>query len=635
MNLKFLSSAFFVFMLLFVNIAMSQDRFTTIETKLNELSKDSPGLNEKVELSVNNVAIQEFIRGLATTNNLNVSIDAGLNMKIINNFSNVTVADVLLFLCKKYDLDISFIGNIMSITQYLPPPAEVAKYQPKILNINYDKITGNLSFDLNNDSLQAVAKEITRISQKNVVFSPELSKKIVSGFIQNTNFSSALEKLAFANDLKVTPTNDNFYLIEKQENISSANGKNNSGALNNSSNSSAASLNIKLDDNMLITLEALNTPIADILSSASKKMKYNYFLFTEPKGNTSLNISGATYDDFLNHLFNGTDYTFKKEGEVYLIGDRNMEGLRSTKVINLKYRTVEKMIDFIPSELKKGVDIKPFTDLNSLIVCGSEPRIQELENFLRDVDRVVPVISIEVMIVDVNNTHKVSSGIKAGLGTKPTPTGGDLYPELNFNLGANSINAIIDGINGLGVVNLGKVTPNFYLSMQLLEENGDVKINSTPLLSTLNGNIATMSIGETRYYEEDNTNTITTQSTTTVQSKVYKPLQAEFSMTINPIVSGDEQITMDIAVKQSSFTSQSSGKGSPFNTSSRDFKSLIRVKNQEMVMLGGLDTDNKNETGSGVPLLSRIPIIRWFFSSRTKTKTRSKLTIFIKPTVIY
>jgi type IV pilus assembly protein PilQ len=206
---------------------------------------------------------------------------------------------------------------------------------------------------------------------------------------------------------------------------------------------------------------------------------------------------------------------------------------------------------------------------------------------------------------------------------------------LNLTLGSKAINSIIDGINGTGIVNLGKVTPNFYLTMQLMEQNGDIKINSTPLLSTLNGNEAKMSIGETRYYRENNTNTITTQSTTTVQSIIYKPLEAKFSMTVNPIVSGDEQITLEIGVTQSTFTNQSAGDGSPFNTTSREFKSLIRVKNQEMIMLGGLDNESKNETGSGIPILSRIPIIKWFFSFRTKTKAKSKLTIFIKPTVIY
>jgi len=612
-----------------------EQRFVVIESKLKELSATTPGLNEKVELSVNGVSIQEFVRGIATTNNLNVNIDAGLNQKVVNNFYNVTVLDVILFLCKKYDLEISFIGNIMSFTQFIPPPSAPPVHAPKTIKITYNNSGDLLTMDLQNDSLALVTKELTKISGKNVVFSPDLGSKIVSVYIQNMSFKTALDKFAFANSLKITPTEDNFYLVEKADVVST-----NQPTANSKPKSSSAiaapfkDLNLKIE-NQLITLDVVNTPIADVLSAVSVELKNNYFLFTEIKGNTSLKVEKVNYDNFMTLLFNSTDYTFKKDKDVYLIGDRSIEGLRSTKVISLKYRTVEKVIDFIPAELKKGLEVKNFNDQNSLIACGSQPRIDELEAFIRDIDRVVPVISIEVMIVDVNRSHSVASGIKAGLGTAPTPTGGDLYPELNFNLGAGAINSVISGINGLGIVNLGKVTPRFYLNLQLMEQNGDVKINSTPLLSTLNGNKATMSIGETRYYQENNTNVITTQSTTTVQSIIYKPLQAEFSMTINPTVSADEQITLDISVKQSSFTNQSGGKGSPFNTSSRDFQSLIRVKNQEMIMLGGLDSETKNDTGSGVPLLSRIPVLRWFFSSRTKTKNKSKLTVFIKPTVIY
>ncbi|MES2285431.1 MAG: hypothetical protein V4547_07060 [Bacteroidota bacterium] len=632
MNIKRLKKLFFVFLILATTIVNAQqDRFTVIEEKLKELSMQTLGLNEKVELSVNGIAIQEFIRALATSNNLNVSVDPSLSAKVINNFSNVTVADVLLFLCKKYDLDVTFIGNIMSFSQYAAPPAAPAKYTPKLLNISYDKATDLLSLDLSNDSLAMVVKELTKQSQKNVMFSSGLAGKKVSGYIQNMLFNSALENFAFANELKVTLTEDNFYLIEKMD-AEASNKKGNSSSQN--SHSAKPGLNVKADENKLVSVDAVNMPIADVLAEVSNELKISYVLFTEPKGNISLTVKNATNDEFLNYLFNNTEYTFKKEGDIYLIGDRNIEGIRGTKVVSLKYRTVEKVVDFIPADLKKDVDIKTFTDQNSLILCGSKPRMDELEAFIRDIDRVVPVISIEVLIVDIRNSHAVASGIKAGLGTAPTKTGGTVFPELNLNLGANSINSIVDGINGLGVVNLGKVTPNFYLSLQLMEQNGTIKINSTPLLSTLNGHEAKMNIGETRYYLEQNSNVIATTSTTTQNTQIYKPLNAEFAMTINPIVSGDEQITMEITVKQSSFTTQT-GTNGPYGTSSRNFQSLIRVKNQEMIMLGGLDDDSQDESSSGVPILSRIPIIKWFFSSRSKKKNKSKLTIFIKPTVIY
>ncbi|MBL7884625.1 MAG: general secretion pathway protein GspD [Bacteroidia bacterium] len=630
MTLKFKKNLLCIILFFAVQLVNAQERFEIIENKLKEIAKSSPGLNEKVELSVNGASIQDFIRGIATTNNLNVSVDASLNTKIVNNFSNVTVSDVLLFLCKKYDLDIVFIGNIMSISQYAAP-AIVNKYTPKQLKISYEKTGNILNLELSNDSLALVAKEITKQSQKNVLFAPDLSGKLVSGYIQNTPFTSALEKLAFANDLKVTPTNDNFYLIEKAE-VSTSKSNNKSPFGSSSSNNA---FSVKSDGNKLISVDAANAPIAEILEKTSNELKINYFLSSEPKGSTSLTIKNSTYDDFLNYLFNGTEYTYKKEGEIYLIGDRGIEGLRSTKVITLKYRTVEKLIDHIPSDLKKGIEIKTFAELNSLIVCGSSPRIEELNAFIREIDRVVPVISIEVIIVDIRNSHTVSTGIKAGLGSKPTTTGGEVFPSLDLNLGAGAINSVIDGINGLGIVNLGKVTPNFYVSLQLLEQNGDLKINSTPLLSTLNGHEAKMSIGETRFYVENNSNIITTQSTTTVNTQVFKPLNADFSMTVNPIVSGDEQITLDISVKKQSFTEQTAGKNGPYGTTSRDFQSLIRIKNQEMIMLGGLDEEVKDESSSGVPILSRIPVIKWFFSSRTKKKSKSKLTIFIKPTVIY
>jgi type IV pilus assembly protein PilQ len=57
------------------------------------------------------------------------------------------------------------------------------------------------------------------------------------------------------------------------------------------------------------------------------------------------------------------------------------------------------------------------------------------------------------------------------------------------------------------------------------------------------------------------------------------------------------------------------------------------VKNQETIILGGLEQKRKQDSSSGVPFLSRIPILKWLFSSRTKTDSDSRLNIFIKPTI--
>lgn len=623
----------------FCSVVKAQDRFAILEQKLIELGKTSaPGLNEKVDLSINGASIQEFIRAVGVSNNLNVNVDPTIDAKIVNNFSKVSAQEIFLFLCKNYNLDINFVGPIMSFVKYTAPATPVKTVSAKKLNVTYEPVAGLISFDFQADTLAAAAKEITKQSGRNIIFSPELLGKVVSGFVQNSTLNSALEKLAFANDMKVSVTPDNFYIFEKKVPVADPNAKGNASAANpnfglTAPGAKTGSVTVK---DGLVAVDAQNIAIIDLVNAVSKELGKEFFLFNELKGNATLKINDASYDDFLRLLFNGTEFTFKKEGEIYLFGDRNLEGLRQSKLITLKNRTIDKVLDFIPAELKKGVDIKTFADLNGLIVSGSQPRINELESFIRQIDLVVPLVHIEVIIADVRKSNTISTGISAGIGAKPAgPTTGTIVPQVDLSLNATSINNLISGINGLGVINLGSVTPNFYLTLKALEEQGALKIRSTPQIATLNGHEAKLKVGSTVYYLEVQNNLINNVGNTTVsQSQQYKSLDADLSITINPQVSGDEQITMSIGVTQSSFTERISETAPPGKLN-RDFQSLVRVKNGEMIMLGGLEENSTSNSGRGLPLISRVPVLKWIFGNRTRSKTENKLTIFIKPTIIY
>ena len=626
----------FTLVLLFAAVlAGAQDRFAFLEQKLVKLSETNPGLNQKLEMSVNNIPIQDFVRSIGISHKLNVTVDPGIDAKINNNFAGVTVLEVFIFLCKKYELDLNFVGPIISFVKYVPPAAP-PKITTRKINVSYEAFGNLLSFDLNNDSLSLITREITRQSKKNIAFAPELSNKMISGFVQQAPFDNAMDKLAFANDLKITLTADSFYLIEKAVKTAATNTTNPTGSnlVSNSQGKSFQGLSINADGGLL-AVEGTNIPIADIVSQVSASTKQNYFLFNELKGNATVSVKDVSYDGFLKYLFNGTQYTFRKEGDIYLLGDRNLEGLRVNKLVRLKNRTITKILDFVPAELKKDVDIKVFNDLNGIIVSGSEPKTTELEKFLREIDLVVPNVYIEVMIVDVQRSNTFAAGISAGLGSQPATTGGSVIPVQNYTVNANTINSVITSAGTLLPINLGFVTPNFYAVINAMESQGIIKIRSTPQLATLNGNEAKMSIGETQYYLETNNNVLQSAGNNTVlQAQNYKSVNADLSITIDPQVSDDEQVTMKITVKQSTFTARISPTAPP-GSISRDFQSLIRVRNGEMIMLGGLEDKQSNETGSGLPLLSRIPVIKWFFSNRTRIKKDNKLTIFIKPTIIY
>jgi type IV pilus assembly protein PilQ len=49
----------------------------------------------------------------------------------------------------------------------------------------------------------------------------------------------------------------------------------------------------------------------------------------------------------------------------------------------------------------------------------------------------------------------------------------------------------------------------------------------------------------------------------------------------------------------------------------------------------GIERMEKSEEGSGTPVLSRIPILKWFFSKRSKTNSKIVSVVFIRPTIVY
>ena len=372
---------------------------------------------------------------------------------------------------------------------------------------------------------------------------------------------------------------------------------------------------------------------------AAEKLNINYFIYDMPKEEkTSLMASRITFDELLEHVFKGKKFTFRKQDNFYLIGEHATQGIRSTEMIQLENRSIESVLQSLPKVFSEKVEIKEFVELNALIVSGSKTAIEEMKLYLRQIDKVVPLVQIEVIIVQYNKSYEIQTGLKAGLDKiNQTTTGGVLFPSTDMTLNSSSVNNLIDAFNGIGFIKLGKVTDAFYLNLQLLENNSIIKIESTPKIATLSGHEANLSIGETSYYFEQ-TNRLLTSNVGTggdvLQSGTWKSTDANLSVKIKPYVSTDENVTLNINVEKSSFLARA-GENAPPGKTSQKFESLVRVKNNEMVLLGGLDELKKEDTGTGVPFISRIPVLKWFFSSKVKSKGNSKLHIFIKPTIVY
>ncbi|MDB5002078.1 MAG: ral secretion pathway protein GspD [Mucilaginibacter sp.] len=631
-----------------ITLAQKQDRIQIIQQRLEDIAVSVPGINQNVNLQLTGIPIRDYLNALNKANKLSISIDPQLTFIVSETVNNVPASNVLAFLAKKYNLDINTVGSIIYITPYISP-VQIIPAIFKDIKVKYSQLENTLSLDLSNDSLESVAKKISIVSGKNVQVPVTMQGKKVTGFFASASFDATLEKLAFVNEIKMVKTSDNFYLfqpLDPDEQLYINGDKNTSskriykpvgntlgGPGGNASNGAIGLFVKTIGGQKLITIDATNIPIADLVKQASQALSKATVTYSDIKGNITLHINDISYDSFLNILFKGTDYTFHTENGIYMIGDSKLEGLRVSKAVQLQHRSIDTIVTMIPTEWKKGIEIKEFREQNTLLFSGASSRIAEIESLVKQLDVLVPVVLIEVTLIDVHKSRTVATGISAGV-SDSIKTGGTLLPGMDFTFSARSINGLLDKVGSLTSVNLGHVVPNFYVNLKALESNSNVDVRSVPKLTALNGHSATLSIGNKVYYKNTTQNVIPSSATTiTTLSNSYSESEANLKIVIKPQVSGDDQVTLGINIDISDFTSIPTD-GSPPPTATSKFQSSIRVNNEDMIVLGGIERTERSDSASGIPLLSRIPVLKWIFSSKKKTNGKIVTLVFIKPTIM-
>lgn len=593
--------------------------WSSVKEKLHLIIKTDSNFASKLDVSVSRIPVTELLKNIGKASGLNINTNLPVDYVVTCNFKQIRIADLIMFLCKEFTLNVELMGNILILSPYTPKPKE-----PEI-NISYDTPSQKVSFDFTGASLRQVARHFSQVCGCNIIVPQNLFEQKVSGNGNNMSLNEAVYTLAAVNSLMAKKMGEGSWTLFRD----------------NGGQPTPISTFFNIDEVMvdslgLITAKMTNGNIQNIIQEIVRKLKLNYFFVDNLSHTTNIFVEKINLDEFLRVLFTGTNFTWKQENGIYIFGVMKPEQKLSTvKVFSLKYRTVNKVKELIPEEFKQNMEVFIFPDLNSLIISGEQRKTLQIVHFLKEIDKPVPLISIDVIIVDASNDYIQDLGISMGLGKEPTITSGSVSPGIDFKLGAGSVNNLISSMNGFGPLNLGKVTPNFYANLKLMEENGYIDLRSTPRLSTLNGNKATLKSGSTQYYKEVQTNIIGTQNPMQSESYQWKPIEANFTLDITPFVSLDSCITLTIDLTQSEFTDmKAKDETAPPGTTTRSFNSIIKVQNQDMVLLGGIERSLTQRSSSGLPFICRVPILRWLFGTTTKKKSTQKLNVFIKPTII-
>jgi len=311
-----------------------------------------------------------------------------------------------------------------------------------------------------------------------------------------------------------------------------------------------------------------------------------------------------------------------------------------TKVIFVNYAKVDELAATLKKYLSPRGEVTVDARTNTLIIKDIDKEINEAVALVKTLDERTPQVQIEARIVQADTSFAQSLGIQWGVAfsgvnkngvfgiqgingasTSPPPFG-TFAPDFAVNLPA--------AVNGMTAVpsagfNFGRFTNypiNLDLRLSAGELNGLTHTISSPKVTTLNNVKAKIEQGQSIPYPSSSPNNGTT--TTFVD--------ANLALEVTPHITPDQSIIMNVKATRDSLGSFSSSAGP--SIARRSALTQVLVRDHETTVIGGIFEDEKIDTTTGIPLLSKIPILGWLFKSQSNTDTKTELLIFLTPTIV-
>ncbi|MBN1140756.1 MAG: pilus (MSHA type) biogenesis protein MshL [Deltaproteobacteria bacterium] len=194
-----------------------------------------------------------------------------------------------------------------------------------------------------------------------------------------------------------------------------------------------------------------------------------------------------------------------------------------------------------------------------------------------------------------------------------------------------------------GVFSLALQRGDFSAFIELLQSQGDVKVLSSPRISTLNNQKAIIKVGSDEFFVTDiSSDTVTGTTSSTSSDITLTPFFSGIALDVTPQIDANRVVTLHIHPTVSEVTDQlktltvdGEEQNIPLAYSSvRESDSVVRAAHGQIVVIGGLMKDSVQKQNAGIPLVSRLPYAGHLFSHSQYVATKSELVILLRPLVV-
>lgn len=279
---------------------------------------------------------------------------------------------------------------------------------------------------------------------------------------------------------------------------------------------------------------------------------------------------------------------------------------------------------------------------NTLLIQATPQEYEDLQQLIQELDIPPRQVLIEAKIYSVDLSHDFSTSVTAALqslsGTSPsTPGASGATSSTGSGTITSTAASLLAAFNAGGVALTGAamVGRSRALSgvLQLMESESNAKIISAPSVIATDSIPASINVGTTVPTESGSIASGITGAVSTAVSNVSTGIGLNILARVTPSGIVTMVINQNISDPQATNSSLTNISSPSFATKS--ISTQVTVQDGDTIAIGGQIQESTTYTTSGIPVLNRIPVFGALFGSRSYSKERTELIMFLTPHVIY
>ncbi len=541
-----------------------------------------------------------------------------------------------------------------------------------------------VTIDVRDKDLAEVLSQIGEQVGVNIVVDPQVSESV----------TLSLDAIGWHDALEIIARQTNCVMIEQSDRL------------------------IRFTQPPSLNIEFQDAELAVVLDLLAKQSGANIVIAEDVEGKVSLTLRDVPWREALETIVKTAGYVVVSERSgiseiLRIVSPDKLIQQQETRIYRLRYvRPPEQYIAIISdidkqagnvardlsteavgeftllkalrSSLSPGGEMDFDVTTNSIIVKDIAPRLDEIEEIIKEIDVEPALVQIEVKFISTTSNDILETGLKfdnpntpgrdgfrlnaygssplsgipdlSGTGAIIDPALGPVFPGSVVHNGGTwpfdigNMQSIGVPYQALGILDFTQTQ----LLLSMVKDDENSKIIQQPFLTTLDNHPSTIFVGEevpfaVQNIQQDQNGNVTVS----IDENPRSPVNVGFTLYVSPHVIPDtDMIDMCVIPKVSTLVGNTSdipgfdrfrfsdpGSGNSAyidipHESSQTVVTYLRVRDGQTAVIGGLHTERRIEIESGIPLLSSIPYLGELFKWRRHQSDVDHLLILVTPRIL-